>query len=156
MSTKFAAISDIQRHRSALGSRIDHLGFRLRFGCQQRRFSLFQLSLARFSDGTIHATGQRRCFRHQRTGTAQRRGGSIHITLLQHDLAATQIRFGKLPLVLLKGLIVGGFFLQSGQLVFGSGQFAAGQALLQLCDGRSPRIGDFSHRRRTLAGAQQH
>jgi hypothetical protein len=46
-----------------------------------------------------------------------------------------------LALVLLKGLIVGRFGLQGGQLVFGGGQFAAGQTLLQLCDGRARASG---------------
>jgi hypothetical protein len=46
-----------------------------------------------------------------------------------------------LALVLLKGLIVGRFGLQGGQLVFGGGQFAAGQTLLQLCDGAARASG---------------
>ncbi|MNF98244.1 hypothetical protein D3C84_810990 [compost metagenome] len=156
MATQFAHIVDIQRDRGAFSRQIDDLGFWLGFGSLQGGFGFFQLGLARLGNRAVDSAGQCRSLGHQRAGTAQGGRGGIHITLLQHDLAAAQIGFGQLPLVLLKGSIVGRFGLQGCQLVFGDGQFIAGDVLFQLYDGRGPRIGGLGGRRwRALAGAQQ-
>jgi hypothetical protein len=107
LATQFAHIVDIQRDRGAFSRQIDDLGFWLGFGSFQGRFGFFQLGLARLGNRAVDSAGQCRSLGHQRAGTAQGGRSGIHITLLQHDLAAAQVGFGQLPLVLLKGSIVG-------------------------------------------------
>ena len=149
-------IRKVQRHGGARRCRVDDLGGRLGLSGFQRSFCLVQFGFARMADGAVDATGQRRRLGHQGAGAAQGRGGRVDVAFLQHDLAALQVGFGQLTLVGLKCRVVGRLGLQCGQLVFGGGQFAAGQVLFQLRDGRSPRIRSLGGSgRRTLAGAQQ-
>ena len=92
---------------SAVGSMT--LAFGLASAALQRGLGFFQLGFACLGDGAVDATGQRRGFGHQGAGTAQGSGGGVHVTFLQHDLAAAQVGLGQLPLVLLEGRIVGRF-----------------------------------------------
>ena len=75
---------------------------------------------------------------------------------MQHDLAALQVSLSQLALILHQLRVIRGLGLQGGQLVFGGREFAAGQVLLQLCDGSGTRLLDLIDGRwRALAGAQQ-
>lgn len=87
----------------------------LAFGFASAAFNaasaLSSFGLAGLGDGAVDTTGQRRGLGHPRTGAGQGRGGSVHITFLQDDLAALQVGLGQLPLILLQAAVAEGIGL---------------------------------------------
>ncbi|KPX05670.1 Unknown protein sequence [Pseudomonas syringae pv. daphniphylli] len=156
LTTQCTHIADLEFNFRAFCRRIDELGNPSGFGRLQISFGFLQLGLARMSDSAVDATGQCRCLGHQRARTSECVGRRIHITLLQADLAATQIGFGQTTLKRLEANIgrIGG--LQRGQLILGRRQLIADDVLLKLSERVRLNVGG---RRlgsgRTLAGTQQ-